>query len=302
MTAHIAVITNADRDDGLGEEFLAALGDAEHREYEVDSYEQLGDATRAAMSDGANVVAVVGGDGSQRQAGIALARSSGEGPKESRAALCVVPGGSVNLLGLVLGIEDATSAADAAKGNVRRPFDLARCNDEEFLLNATMGFDAEVIAETPRERKERLGRFAFLVEAAKRIRTPPGHLTVVCDGETVFDGRATSVLVLNVGQRGTADFYIAPDAEFDDGVLDVCVMRCRGAVAVARTMVLLALNRTPSRDDLVRLRGSELDLSWSRPTALQLDGDGAGEAIAFHISVRHQALLVCSPSPSGRPT
>lgn len=295
MDARIAVITNADRDDGLGDEFLAALGDAEHRQYEVDSYEQLAETTRTAIEDGAGVVAVVGGDGSQRQVGIALAASSGE----HGAALCVVPGGSVNLLGQVLGIGDAAAAADAATSGRRRPFDVASCNDEEFLLNATMGFDAEVIAKTPRDSKERLGRFAFVVEAAKRIRTPPARVTVKADGETVFSGRATSVLVLNVGQRGTADFDIAPDAEFDDGILDVAVMRCRGLIALARTMVQLARNRSPSRDDLVRLRGTDLRVDWSRSTALQLDGDGAGDEASFHIGVSRRALQVCVPSSGG---
>lgn len=286
------MITNADRDDGLGDEFLAALGGAEHKEYEVDSYEQLGEVARTAVGDGAEVVAVVGGDGSQRQVGIALARSTAR----PAPALCVVPGGSVNLLGQVLGIDDASTAAGAATSGKRRPFDVARCNDEEFLLNATMGFDAEVIAKTPRDRKERLGRFAFVVEAAKRIRTPPARVTLTADGETMFTGRATSVLVLNVGQRGTADFDIAPDAAFDDGVLDVAVMRCRGAFALARTMTQLARNRSPSQNDLVRLRGSDLDVDWSRQTALQLDGDGAGEATSFRISVSRRALHVCVPS------
>lgn len=290
------MISNTDRDDGLGEEFVAALGDAEHRDYEVDSYEQLGDATQAALDDGAGVVAVVGGDGSQRQVGIVLARSS----LTPAAALCVVPAGSVNLLAQVLGIDDASTAASAATGGHRRPFDVARCNDEEFLLNATMGFDAEVIAHTPRERKERLGRFAFVVEAAKRIRTPPARVTVKADGATVFSGRATSVLVLNVGQRGSADFNIAPDAEFDDGVLDVAVMRCRGLITLARTMVQLARDRKPSNDDLVRLRGADLEVTWSRPTALQLDGDGTDEATSFRLGVARHALTVCVP-PSTSP-
>jgi diacylglycerol kinase (ATP) len=287
----VVVLAESGRADGVDElvhELVEALGASRVAAVEVDRYDELAPAARRAVDGGAAVVAAVGGDGSQRAVGTAIAGTS--------AALGVVPTGTVNLLGKVLGITDVASAAAAIAGSGRRAIDVARCNGHAYLLNTSSGTDAAIVADTSRSAKDRFGRFGYVVSGLGRLRDRPVHVTVDADGERVVDGLATSVLVLNVGERASSRFHLAPDAEPDDGLLDVMVVRPRGIWATVRLGWQLLLRRDPPARDVARRQARSVTVRWARPVPVQHDGDAAGEAATLDFEIDAGALQVCVPS------
>ncbi|MCB0966028.1 MAG: NAD(+)/NADH kinase [Ilumatobacter sp.] len=242
-------------------------------------------AAEAAADDDVDVVAAVGGDGTQRTVAEAIAGTDTE--------LAIVPGGTVNLLGRVHGIESVDDAADAIERGEAHPFDLARCDGRAYLLNSSSGLDAAMIAAVD-DRAKRFGRAGYTAMGVVELaRAKPGHVTVVVDGETFHDGDALTVMVLNVGQRGSASFTIAPDARTDDGLLDVVV------IAGARRSYLKAFwsrfrKRLPDEADARFAQGREIEVRWDDEVAVQCDGDPVDARRTIRSTVEPGAVAIRS--------
>jgi diacylglycerol kinase (ATP) len=284
----IAVVVNPERRDEL-EEFLEALGDrSAARVIEPQGFDEFVRAlTDAATS--ADVVAAIGGDGTQRTAAHAL--------KNSPACLAVVPAGTVNLLARVLGIDSIEDAASAIRSGHRRTLDTGLVDDETFVLNASTGYDAAVMRRVDDSAK-RWGRLGYFVTGLRTLSTHrPAHVEVSVDGDVFYEGRAMTVMITNVGERGSAEFTVAPGSAPDDGQLDVVVQRSDTAATMVRMIWALQRGRHPRSDDLLVAHGRAIDVRWSAPVAAQCDGDATGRLVEAHHRVDPGSLTVCVPAP-----
>nr|WHW29186.1 hypothetical protein [uncultured bacterium] len=268
-----------------GDEVLGALEDLGVRRLEPAATSEIGEQVDAAVADGADTVVAVGGDGTQRLVGAALAGTS--------TALGVIPGGSVNLLAQILGLDDVAAAVDAVVRADSRAIDVGTCNGEVFILNSSSGYDAAVIAAADSGHKARFGRLTFVHAAVSALRrTRPRRVVVTVDGSVEFSGRAMSVITTNVAERSSADLKVAPAAEFDDGQLDVLIVRATTPVALVRLAWTLARGGTPRRSDLLRATGEEIVVEWSGSVDGQIDGDPRPRAQRFRYQVAPGALRV----------
>jgi undecaprenyl-diphosphatase len=107
---------------------------------------QLASRIKRAVSDGASVVAVAGGDGSLHTAVNALAGTS--------AALAVVPTGTLNNFAHRLGINSLESARDTLRDGEATSISLGAIGDELFLNTVTFGEYARTV-----RRREKLRPF-----------------------------------------------------------------------------------------------------------------------------------------------
>jgi diacylglycerol kinase (ATP) len=294
MPASVAIIVNPERADAA-EELLEALqrqpagAGGPERSIEVirpPDTDHLATAI-AEVADRADVVAVVGGDGSQRTAASVLA--------ESGSTLAVVPAGTVNLLARVLGIDSVADAAEAIGGGALRTIDVGVVEGETFVLNASSGYDADVIDNVD-DAAKRWGRFGYFMAGVQQLaEARPRRVTVTVDGREWYRGRAMSVIVTNVPQRGSAAFTLARDASCDDGLLDVIVQRCDSPASMARAGWALMRDRDPDREDLVVTHGRVIDVRWSGVVMGQRDGDSTGVGVSFHHEIVPAALTLCVP-------
>ncbi|HUG82930.1 MAG TPA: diacylglycerol kinase family protein [Euzebya sp.] len=286
----VAVVINPTRPE-LAADLLAALEAADPRlDVEVLSVEdpdQMADGVRRAITTEPTIVAAVGGDGTQHTAANCI--------RGSDHALAVVPGGTVNLLGQVLGIRTVEDSVRAILGGAVRTMDMGTIDGEPFLLSAGTGFDARVMRDTD-DGAKRFGRLGYLITGLRALRADrPRPVTVLVDGQQVFTGRAMSVIVANVGQRASADFTMLPDARLDDGRIDVLVQRCDTALSIARAGVALARGRRPRDDDAVMGQGTRIEVRWARSVWAQRDGDAAHKGRRFTYGVLPGVLRVCVP-------
>lgn len=92
-----------------------------------------------AVADGADVLGMAGGDGSQALVASVAMRSG--------IAFVCVPAGTRNHFALDLGLdrEDVVQALDAYTEGVERTVDLATVNDRVFVNNASLGVYAQVV-------------------------------------------------------------------------------------------------------------------------------------------------------------
>jgi diacylglycerol kinase family enzyme len=285
MSRHIGVVVNPQRTDAA-EEFVGRLRDhgCSVTMTTPDHADALGASIDELVEQGVDAIAAIGGDGTQRTAAAHLV--GGDVP------LAVVPGGTVNLLARVLGVDDFERAAAAAAGTVERTIDLGRMDDQIFLLNSSSGWDAAIIEQVD-DTTKRFGRVGFVATGIVTwLRTRAVQVDVDLDDTPWFSGNAVTVLVLNVGQRGSASLHVAPEAAIDDGRLDVVVLRRHSIVGFLRFAVaILRGDPPPSREAAVG-QAERITVSWPQPVSIQCDGDERRPAATIDYAAVPAALRI----------
>lgn len=181
--------------------------------------ERPGHATeiaRAAAEAGEPRIAVLGGDGTISEVVNGLVGSS--------TALGIVPMGTGNDVARSLGIPrgDLAAALELALEGEPRPIDVGRERDRHFVSVLGLGFPSIVAAEANAIGWLR-GSPAFFVavyKALHRLRAVP--LSIDLDDKTI-ETDCVAVMVQNTPYTG-GGLRMAPDAEVDDGALDVVIV------------------------------------------------------------------------------
>lgn len=247
-----------------------------------------GDATplaAEAVRGGAEVVFAIGGDGTLREVAKGLLGSS--------AILGPLPSGTANVLSYELGIPRHPLRAAAAMMNARpREIDVGKCNDEPFLMMASAGLDAEVMATQNSAMKRRFGPAAIAWSGFQRAFTYayPDIEVHTDSGESLC---GSFVVVANISRYG-GPFQIAPAARPDDGALDLVVFQGRGPLATA-ALAGGVLTRRVARNKRVQTRRvRQVELRFDPPTRLQIDGDPLEPVAKGQIGLAEQRLRILS--------
>lgn len=228
------------------------------------------------VSEGVDVVAVFGGDGTTMQAAAALVGTE--------VALGVIPGGTGNLLAGNLRIP--ASPARAARALVRsRPklFDLGRMErptgDQYFAVACGAGYDARVMAGTLSEHKRRWGMAAYVATTLRLMSELRSSLHSITIDGVEYDANAALVLVANCGEVIPPFVRLGPGISPYDGMLDVIVIRADSFPQSLRAVWDL-LRLTPGAGGLDtyvgHARGREVTVDTDPSQPVQLDGEPGG--------------------------
>jgi diacylglycerol kinase family enzyme len=264
-----------------------------------------GHATRlakGAAAEGADVVAVLGGDGTLNEAA--------NGVVGTRTALAPLPGGSTNVFARTLGLpEDPVHATavvlEALESDSIRSIGLGSANERYFLFHAGLGYDAAVVAQV--EKRGQLKRwaghslfaFAALDTWFRHYDRKHPHFTVdYGDGAPIEDGYF--VIGLNTDPYtylGTRPFSVAPEATLDRP-MSVLTLRSLNALKLGR----LAFSTLRSSNGVSSGRGvdvrsdiREVTIHSDTPFPYQLDGDYLGEVTSVRLAWEPDALQLVVP-------
>ncbi len=269
--------------------------------FEVLATGGTGDAERLArygVESGADIVAVLGGDGTTMQAASALVGTG--------VTLALLPGGTGNLLAGNLRIpSNPRRAVEILLAGRPRLIDLGRLERpggaQYFAVACGAGVDARVMTETPSALKHRWGMMAYVattLRLAPEIRPTLYHVEI--DG-VAYDIEAAMIMVANCGEVIPPVVSLGAGIVPDDGWLDVVVFRAEGYTGSLRAIwhLLRDARGTYGHDAFVgRARGREISV---RPAPgqpdqpVQLDGDGGG-LTPFTVRVVHRSLRVMCPA------
>lgn len=263
--------------------FAQAVSPPELRFTEYAGHGEL--LAREAAAHGARVVAAVGGDGSVREVA--------KGIIGTEAVLGIVPKGSGNGLARSLGIPLSLKAALGviAAGKTRQ-IDVGYANEELFLSNAGVGFDALIAKAFAASRRRGLRAYSWLVTRHLwGYRAPLWQLSV--DGRE-WEEAAFMVNVANGRQLGY-NFQIAPHAQPDDGWLDLTLIR-PFPKAFGGTLVWHAFRGAIQRSRYVQhVRGRHIRVAHPQLCTMQTDGDAHACGPQVQFQIRRAALKVMVP-------
>jgi len=218
----IALLTNPTSGKGKGARVSAAvaprLRDAGFDVEELagrDADEAL-DLARGCVADGVETLAVVGGDGMVHLAIQALAGSG--------TRLGLVPAGTGNDVARYLDLprKSVHAATDVLIGGKERTIDLARVGARYFVTVLAAGFDAKV-----NERANGMtwpkGQMRYNLAILRELPLFKAIPYVVTVDGVRHETKAMLVVVGNGPSYG-GGMQVLPDAQFDDGLLDVLLL------------------------------------------------------------------------------
>jgi diacylglycerol kinase family enzyme len=218
-----------------------------------------------ALSDGADVIGMAGGDGSQALVATVAMR-------HNVPHVCI-PAGTRNHFALDLGLDrdDVIGALDAFTDGVERRIDLARVNDHVFVNNASLGVYAEVV-QSDAYRDAKLETWTQMLPELLGPGAPPIDLEFEGpDGTELSD--APLVLVSNNPYQLTSLAGAGTRPRLDTGRLGLVAARITAASDIAEFVMFETVGQAQRFHGLLEWSEVRFEVRSSSPVAVGLDGE-----------------------------
>lgn len=261
--------------------------------------ESPGEATIIAerlAREGRRLVVAAGGDGTMNEVLQGICRANAErAAGQSATALGVLPVGTMNVFSLELGMpgNDLAASWKVIVSGQRREVDLWQANGQYFVQLAGVGFDAEIIKETPWARKKRFGPLSYVLTAVQLLSRTPPVLSVHVPGRPPLHG---SVVLIGGGRHYGGPVPVFPQADNGDGLLDVLIFRGLGGWEFAQMIgAILTKGYAPCEDiDYLQLR--EFTVTSDREAPVEVDGELAISTTPVTFAAAPFRLEVAAPT------
>lgn len=241
--------------------------------------DDLLELARKAAVNGADVIGMAGGDGSQ-----ALVASVAA---EHGIAHVCIPAGTRNHFALDLGLDrsDVIGALNAyADGAIERRIDLAKIGDRIFVNNAALGVYAQVV-QSDEYRDAKLATTAARLpellgpsdqRPTLRFRRPDGRL----------HHRADLILISNNPYQLTRLGGTGSRPRLDTGQLGIVALQIRNAAEMTQLVSLEALGKIRSFGGYSEWTAYHFEVDADHPIDVGVDG----EALTLDPPLRFQSL------------
>lgn len=241
---------------------------------------------KEAVEKGFEAVFACGGDGTINEVASRLVGTN--------TALGIVPLGSGNGFARALGIPDKLDAALSLlkKWNIRG-IDVGKICGRHFFSTAGCGFDAHLSAKYNMGALSRMVRGVlpyYPLALFEYMRYSPMPVTIQSGN---FSSCMTPLMLTaaNTGIYGGAA-VIAPGAEPDDGLLDLCIVPYAGFAKALRFGAHLLSGNISGVDGFEMLRGDKFEILRNGVSYVHADGEPFEWGGRISISVERRRLKV----------
>lgn len=247
-----------------------------------------------AIAAGADVVAAHGGDGTISEVANGLVGS--------KVPLAILPGGTANVLSIELGISNdlETAARLICGGSTLRTVDVGQIDQNYFVQRAGIGLEAQIVVQTDRDSKMRLGWLAYALSALNVLSEPPiERYLLTLDGRQ-FEAEGLACFIANAGNLGLPGFNLAPTIDMSDGLLDVVIIR-QADLASLLSLAASLIEGSPNFGGVQHWQVHEVAIQAEPSQVVQSDGEIIGRT-PFTARILPQALQIIVPDTSSADT
>lgn len=240
-------------------------------------------AREAAASH--RVVVACGGDGTVREVASGLMNTG--------AALGVIPLGSGNDFAKMVKLPGDLEKALAILKKRRTVFiDVGRCNRHYFFNTLGIGFDGMTSYHAGRLQQWR-GAMRYILAALKtNLKMDPVEITAEFNSHRI-DQKIMMLTAAN-GRVEGGSFVVAPEAEPDDGLLDIVMIDPISKWILPLLLPLFLTGRQSMLGSVHTYRTDEIRISLERPMMIHADGEmlPLDNAREIHIEIMPGAMQV----------
>ncbi len=237
---------------------------------------------KQAIERNYDVVVAVGGDGTINEIAQALIKS--------KTALAIISQGSGNGLARHLGIPLNTEAAIKRLLEPKKILiDAATANGNHFFCTSGIGFDAHVSASFAARTFRGLGGYAYFT--IKELFTyKPITYTLEFDGQKI-EREAFLIAFANATQYGN-NAYIAPQADIQDGKLDICIIKPFSKLQIPKLIWQLFKRTLPQSQYVETYKADKIKISFDTAIPAHIDGESRGLGTTIEYKAISKALTV----------
>lgn len=247
---------------------------------------RLNSMVRQAVSDGAPMIIVGGGDGSLS--------GTVDDVVDKDCVFAVLPLGTANSFARTLGLPlDLDGAIATIANGQRRRIDLGMIGNDYFVNAAAIGLSPMIGETVPHKLKKYLGRAGYLGWAIWCfVRFRPFRL-IIDDGDTVHRIWATEVRIFNGRYHGGVELTETTDVDSGDIVIQAVTGRSLWRLAWDWYAKFFKLR---SRDENTKeFRGKKLQLDTRPHHRISIDGEVLART-PVTVRVAERAIEVVVPT------
>lgn len=273
----VLLIVNPHAGGGKGQKWTPKLENAlKQRSWEVRTVltERQGDAAFAAREIEADLILAAGGDGVFHDA------INGMWQSQRLVPIGLIPIGTGNVFAANMGIPShPIDALEQLLNGQVKWLDVGEAHGQIFHCSLGVGFDAYVVAQmetVSKPQKRFLGKLVYFLQALRHsLRYRWSSIRVEAEladvGRQVWEKEAWLVLISNLPDYGGVK--VTPNAEPDDGLLDLCILPSHSKADYFRFAMLGLLGWHMRHPEVVvtQIRSARIDSAPPVPT--QMDGE-----------------------------
>jgi diacylglycerol kinase (ATP) len=228
------------------------------------------------------VVVAVGGDGTINIVAKHLVNTG--------IALGIIPRGSGNGLARTLGIPINTiKAIKRIETGTIRTIDNGMINSKAFFCAAGMGFDAHVAGLFAGNKTRGLSSYVKII-LNQFLSYKSKEYCIEINGETLKI-KAFLLAFANAGQYGN-DFYIAPQAKMDDGLLQLVILKPMNLVSLCEVIVKVLSKRAHLSKNILTFASNSIKIKNLTTAAIHFDGEPDLIESEIEVSINAASLKV----------
>jgi diacylglycerol kinase (ATP) len=222
-----------------------------------------------AAFEGWPIIAAAGGDGTVNEVVNGLMQAA---DKAEAGIMGIIPLGTGNDLAEILCLPgDIISACQRLAAGKTRLIDVGQVNGHYFVNNSAVGLEPMVTLAHERLRQIK-GKPRYILAALQTILAAKSWLMRLAWNNSLYDGPITLVSVGNSRRTG-GSFYMTPQAELDDGLLDFIYAGRLSRWALLRLLPQTFKGTHIHHPQVVYLKTTALSITSSPPTPIQADGE-----------------------------
>src|ERR1700757_673472 len=227
-------------------------------------------------------VVAVGGDGTVNEVAKNVANTN--------IVLGIIPRGSGNGLARTLGIpQKAVEAIKRVETGKVKTIDHGFINGRFFSCAAGIGFDAH-ICELLAGSKTR-GLMSYVTISLKQFLSYRAKEYTIQTNNETFKTKAFLIAFANAGQYGN-DFYIAPQAKMDDGLIDIVILKPFNVFSACDIFVKVLSKKAHKAKSIVTFSAKEFKIKNENSTAIHFDGEPGAVETEIEVRINPQSLKV----------
>lgn len=252
---------------------------------DISRTKKAGDGTiLAKKAKNYDIVIAAGGDGTINEVINGL---------DAKTKLGIIPIGSGNVFAKELKIPLQTrKACEVILKEKTKKVDLGTINNKKFIFVAGIGFDAHAITNMKPKLKGLIGKHSYTVAGLKTLfQHKPEELDIKINGKKQEKGYFA--IISNVKRYG-GNIKITPEAELDDGYLDLCIFKNKDVWSIMKYVVGAASGTISKIKEIKQYKIKKAEIKSKNRVLFHTDAE-IGGTTPVKISVLPKKLEIITP-------